>query len=129
MISIQVEGVERAMKNLVGYSNKIRQRVWLDVKFVGEQVRDRLIREFPISRFDGVGYPSELTYEIYGEKILICVVSGLALLSEVEKQSAFKGEGYFESFTELEGYLKRLINEYFIMAKERIQNTLHLILK
>jgi len=129
MITANIENVRRVTKNLLKYSSRIKERVWNDILFVGNEVRDRINREFPQTVLTISMNPNQLSYSIMVDNLVICDVSGLVILTGAEKSSAYKGLGYFESSADFTEYRRTLIDYYFNIAKERIRNTIHTILK
>lgn len=124
MINIKIEGLNKTMGNLMRYSNQIKKSLIIDVNFIGEEIYNRLQSEF---------WDKNVTYEfdtsipqftIMIGDIVICKATGQEIQTGVEKQV-----GHYGAYTNLKEYFNFLIGDYLIQARERIQNSLHIILK
>lgn len=125
----QILGVDRTINHLMGYSNRIKEDLLKIVPEIGMEVETKLKKEFPQAQITGEFDATNLSYQIKAYNIVICDVTGFLILTAVEKQSAYKGKGYFESSRELDEYVQDLVNFYLNQARERINLALMEILK
>ena len=131
MIKLQMEGLERTRNDLLRISQEIKQKVWLEILYIGDTVLQRLRQEFPESSgavFSSIKDQASLTHTIYVDNILICSVTGLSVILESEKGSAYKGKGFFETVAELQNYSNILVNQYLNEARGRIESAINIIL-
>ena len=111
------------------YSFRIKEDLLRIIPEIGIEIETKLKGEFPQAIINGDFDPSILTYIITANKIIVCDISGFLILTAAEKQSAYKGEGYFESSRELNEYITSLTNFYLNSAREKIKVSLMEILK
>ena len=128
MIITKITGVERTIKHLLKVSERIRNELWTIVVEIGREVENKLKQELEC-RVTSIQDPTNLTYTIIAEGVIICSVSGRVVLRKLEKESAYKGRGYFENLQESREYIESLVNYYFNLAKEKIKIMLNIVLK
>ena len=128
MIITKITGVERTIKHLLKVSERIRNELWTIVVEIGREVENKLKQELEC-RVTSIQDPTNLTYTIIAEGVIICSVSGRVVLRKLEKESAYKGRGYFENLQESREYIESLVNYYFNLAKEKIKVMLNIVLK
>jgi len=128
MIITKITGVERTIKHLLKVSERIRNELWTIVVEIGREVENKLKQELEC-RVTSIQDPANLTYTIIAEGVIICSVSGRVVLRKLEKESAYKGRGYFENLQESREYIESLVNYYFNLAKEKIKVMLNIVLK
>jgi len=86
MISYQVEGLERTMRNLQRYSQEIRFSIELTLLEAKDSIVYELQNLFPDLIFTSQFFPQNLEVWIYVDEIVICKLTGKRIDTRTESQ-------------------------------------------
>ncbi len=126
MIQVQVEGIERAMRNLNTKANLIRSGISLNIVGVGNETVKRLQSQFKDLTISGIFFPKNLEYWVgisrIGKKVtwIKCPVSNLFFGKERNPDGSQDIKSSVPTL-DIEKITKEITNELTIKIKEMLK--------
>jgi len=128
MISVRIDGVERAVKNLFKYSQEINTQITRDIQRVGDRVLGELRTIYPEFNIQGLFSPNSKEYQVNIEGIIVCSINGQRIATTTERlygRKRGRGETPFTGDFNFDLLVKDILDQ----AVLEISQSLHMILK